>query len=203
MTAPDWLYELATRMAADEWLIGALPPDGRRESAVLLLFSAGPDGPDVLLIERAATLREHAGQPAFPGGRVDPDDAGPIDTALREAAEEVGLDPGGVEVVGQLPPLHIPVSGYAVVPVLAWWRAPTEVRPVDTAEVAAVLRVPLVELAEPVNRRHVRHPSGRVGPAFDVGGLLVWGFTAGVLDRVLELGGWSLPWEPGVALDPP
>lgn len=203
MTAPDWLRELARRMAADERLARSAPPDGRRESAVLLLFGPGASGPDVLLIERAATLREHAGQPAFPGGRVDPEDAGPIDTALREAAEEVGLDPAGVEVVGELPPLHIPVSGYAVVPVVAWWRRPTEVRAVDTAEVAAVLRVPLAELAEPANRRHVRHPSGRVGPAFDVRGLLVWGFTAGVLDRVLELGGWSRPWDPGATLDPP
>ncbi len=162
-----------------------------------MLFATGPEGPDVLLIERASTLRSHAGQPAFPGGALDPDDASPTAAALREATEEVGLDPDSVVIIAELPNLFIPVTGFVVTPVLAWWRSPHPVAPVDTAEVAGVFRVPVAELADPVNRQQVRHPSGWVGPAFAVHGLLVWGFTAGLIDRLLRLGGWEQPWIPG------
>ncbi|HEY0871641.1 MAG TPA: CoA pyrophosphatase, partial [Acidothermaceae bacterium] len=95
------------------------PEDGGRESAVLVLFGEGRDGPDVLLIERSGHSRQHAGQAAFPGGAVEPDDDGPASTALREAAEETGLDPTGVEVLEVLPALWLPPSGFLVVPVLA------------------------------------------------------------------------------------
>lgn len=176
------------------------PPTGGRHSAVLILFGEGVTGPDVLLIERAHTLRAHAGQPAFPGGALDPADGdpaadGPVNAALREATEEVGLDPGTVEVLGQLPALFLPPSGFVVHPVVGWWRAPHGVDVVDEAEVAAVARVPIAELVEPTNRLRVRHPSGWVGPAFEVRGLLVWGFTAGLLDRLLALAGWERPWD--------
>jgi 8-oxo-dGTP pyrophosphatase MutT (NUDIX family) len=173
-----------------------LPPEtGGRHSAVLVLFG---DGPDLLFIERAATLRSHAGQPAFPGGAQDPEDAGAVAAALREAQEEVGLDPASVEVLGTLPDLWLPPSGFVVTPVIAWWREPHAVQVVDEAEVAAVARVPIAELADPANRLRVTHPSGWIGPAFDVRGLLVWGFTAGLTDRLLALGGWELPWDPSV-----
>lgn len=170
------------------------PPDGRR-SAVLILFGEDADGPDVLLIERAEQMRAHAGQPAFPGGATDPGDDGPADTALREAVEEVGLDREGVRVLALLPELFLPPTGFVVCPVLAWWRRPTAVRVVDTAEVAKVERVPIAELVDPANRHLVRHPSGYVGPAFEVRGMVVWGFTGGLLDRVLEMGGWAVPWD--------
>ncbi len=179
------------------------PGVGGRLAAVLILLGAGPDGPDVLLIERAATLRSHAGQPAFPGGSIDPDDAGAVDAALREATEEVGLDPASVEVIAELPLAFIPVSGFTVTPVLAWWREPHAVAPVDAGEVAAVVRVPISTLADPARRVRVRHPAGYVGPAFEIDGLLVWGFTAGLLDRLLTLGGWERPWEPGELRDLP
>lgn len=206
---PDWLDALAAALphVRGEQLSRLLPPpDGpRRHAAVLVLFgeSLGA-GPDVLLIERAATLRSHAGQPAFPGGSVDPDDAGPVGAALREAAEEVGLDPASVEVLGALPELWLPPSGFAVTPVVAWWRAPHPVGPVDAGEVAAVARVPVSRLVDPDHRLRVRHPSGWTGPAFDTGDLLVWGFTAGLLDRLLALGGWERPWAAGPVreLDP-
>jgi 8-oxo-dGTP pyrophosphatase MutT (NUDIX family) len=168
-----------------------------------MLFAIGPAGPDVLLIERSSDLRSHAGQPAFPGGAVDPEDDGPVDAAMREAAEEVGLDPATVEIVAELPAIFIPVSGFVVTPVLAWWREPHAVRPVDEQEVAAVVRVPVAELADPANRQRVRHPSGFEGPAFAVRGLLIWGFTAGLLDRLLHLGGWERPWVPGRINDLP
>ena len=82
-----------------------------------------------------------------------------------------------------------------VTPVLAWWRDPSEVSPADVAEVAAVVRVPIADLADPHNRWRLTHPSGIIGPAFDVHGLLVWGFTAGLLDRLLALAGWERPWD--------
>ena len=202
---PGWLRALVEALPAvrPEQLSRFLPPPGGggRHSAVLVLFGESGSGePDVLLIERAATLRSHAGQPAFPGGALDPADGpadgdGPVRAALREAAEEVGLDAGTVEVLGVLPALWLPPSGFVVHPVVAWWRAPHPVRPVDLGEVAAVARVPVAELVDPANRLTVTHPSGFEGPAFEVGGMLVWGFTAGLLARLLELGGWARPWD--------
>jgi 8-oxo-dGTP pyrophosphatase MutT (NUDIX family) len=179
-----------------EHLSRFLPPrEGGRHSAVLVLFGEGPNGPDLLFIERAATLRSHAGQPAFPGGGIDAADAGPVAAALREAEEETGLDPAGVEVLTALPELWVPPSGNAVTPVLAGWREPSSVHAADAGEVASVARVPLAELTAPANRLVVRHPSGTTGPAFEVADMLVWGFTAFVLDRLLTLGGWEVEWD--------
>jgi 8-oxo-dGTP pyrophosphatase MutT (NUDIX family) len=174
------------------------PASGGRESAVLILFADGPDGtgdPDLLLIQRSAGLRLHAGQPAFPGGAIDAADSGPVAAALREAAEEVGVDPAGVDIVGTLPELFIARTGFRVVPVLAWWRQPCAVAPVDVAEVAAVERVSVSELADPAARLMVRGPGGFVSPAFRVRGMLIWGFTAVLVDRLLALGGWERPWD--------
>ena len=199
MTVPAWLQPLVDALPhvrTEDVTRFAPPPEGGRQSAVLVLFGEGPEGPDLLLIERAATLRSHAGQPAFPGGAVDPDDDGPVAAALREAAEEVGLRPDSVEVLGRLPALYIPPSGFVVHPVVGWWRDPHDVDVVDVAEVAAVARVPVSELVDPANRVSVTHPSGWVGPGFEVRDLLVWGFTAGLLDRILAVAGLERPWDP-------
>ncbi|MER7751132.1 CoA pyrophosphatase [Kitasatospora sp. NPDC097643] len=206
---PAWLEPVrdAAERVLPEQLSRFLPPvEGARTAAVLMLFGEGPDGPDVLLIERARSLRSHAGQPSFPGGALDPEDgdpdgSGPIAAALREAWEETGLDPAGVQVFAALPALYIPVSRFVVTPVLGWWRVESPVRPVDRGETGAVFRVSVAELADPANRVRLRHPSGHVGPAFAVAGRLVWGFTAGVIDRVLHHSGLELPWDPSRIVD--
>ena len=179
------------------------PPGGGRPAAVLILFGDGPGGPDLLLVQRSPFLRRHAGQPAFPGGAVDESDGGPVPAALREAAEEAGVDPAGVQVLAVLPELFIARSGFTVTPVLAWWRDPVPVAPGDPAEITAVARVPVADLADPANRLTARYPSGMAGPAFRVGGMLVWGFTAMIVDRLLAIGGWERPWDRGSAEDLP
>ena len=131
-----------------------------------MLFGETEDGPDVLIVQRSPWLRRHAGQPAFPGGAVEAADHGPVGAALREAAEEAGVDPAGVEVLAVLPELYISRSGFSVIPVLAWWRRPVPVTVAADGEVTAAVRVPLADLADPANRLRVRHPSGSAGPAF-------------------------------------
>ncbi|MGB8651698.1 MAG: CoA pyrophosphatase [Mycobacteriales bacterium] len=195
---PAWLQPLVDALPTvrGEHFTRFLPPkEGGRDSAVLVLFGEGTEGPDLLLIERAATLRSHAGQPAFPGGAHDPEDDGPVAAALREAHEEVGLRPESVEVLGVLPALFLPPSGFVVHPVVGWWRDPHEVDAVDAGEVAAVARVPLAELVDPENRFRVTHSSGLIGPAFEVRGMVVWGFTAGLIAGILSLAGWERPWD--------
>ncbi|HVX45136.1 MAG TPA: CoA pyrophosphatase [Mycobacteriales bacterium] len=184
---PDWLHQLA-RHLADPPAAPAAPAG--RAAAVLLLFG---DGPDLLLIERSRQLRAHPGQPALPGGAIEPQDDGPVVAALREAAEEVGVESDRVRILGTLPPRRISVSGYAVTPVIGYWPEPNPVRVVDPAEVAAVRRVPLAEFLDPKRRYQARHPAGGSGPAFSLDGLLVWGFTAWLIDRVLALAGWAEP----------
>jgi hypothetical protein len=100
-----------------------------------------------------------------------------------------------------LPELFIPPSGFRVTPVLAHWRDPVAVAPVDPAETATVVRVPVAELADPGHRFLVRHPSGWVGPAFEVAGMVVWGFTGGLVDSLLRMGGWERPWSGGPTRD--
>ena len=200
--APPWLIRLADAAGTlDVPPLLAPPATGGRPSAVLVLFGDGPDGPDLLFIQRSDELRLHAGQPAFPGGAIDAGDGGPVGAALREAAEEVGLDLAGVDVVGTLPEVFIERTGFRVVPVLAWWRKPSAVAPVDAGEVAAVERVSVAELADPAIRLMLRMPSGRSSPAFRVRGLLIWGFTAALVDRLLVLGGWEKPWDVSIVAD--
>ena len=202
---PDWLEPVrrgAAEITAQE-LTTFVPPAGARtrQGAVLLLFSEGPDGPDLLLTERAHDMRSHPGQVSFPGGSVDPADGSPEVTALREAREETGLDPSGVSVFATLPELWLPPSNFAVTPVLAWWHTVSEVRAVDPREVHAVYRVPIGDLLDPEHRVSVRHPSGWVGPAFLIGDrkdLVLWGFTAGIISRLFDFLGWTRPWDPTV-----
>lgn len=173
-----------------------------RQAAVLILLATdGPDGPDVLLQQRAGTMRTHAGEVAFPGGGREAVDDGPVATAVREAVEETGLDPAGVDALAVLPRLHIPPSRFDVTGVLAHWRTPSAVRAVDARESTRVMRVPLRTLADPAHRVTGRGPSGWEGPAFALPDAVVWGFTGEVLSGLLRLGGWERPWDEDRTID--
>lgn len=211
------LADLAARERPGFAGFAALPSSARaRPAAVLILFGV-LDGRasdhaaqaravsrdlDVLLLSRAATLRSHAGQVAFPGGRVDPGDDGPVGAALREAREETGLDPAGVEVLGTLENVPLAFSQHVVTPVLGWWRHPSPVRVVDEAESSDVFRAPVADLLDPANRGSTvirRDGQEWRGPGFLVPGdgdeHLVWGFTGMVLDGLFDRLGWTEPWD--------
>jgi 8-oxo-dGTP pyrophosphatase MutT (NUDIX family) len=195
---PQWLrplVEASARLPVSALTRVPTPGAGGRPAAVLILFGEGPQGPDVLLLRRSDGLPSHPGQVAFPGGAVDDSDADAVAAALREAREEVGLDPSGVRPVALLPELFIPPSGFLVTPVLGHWETPSPVSAVDPGETAAVARVPIAMLTDPANRFSVRHPSGWVGPAFGLPGMLVWGFTGGLLATLLAIAGWAQPWD--------
>ena len=148
-----------------------------------------------MLTERSHALRSHAAQVVFPGGHVDSGES-TTQAALRESAEEVGLDPGSVDVVGALPGVYLTPQRTALVPVLGWWREPHPIRAVDAAEVARVLVPSVTELADPAHRFTATAPGGYRGPGFTVGDLVVWGVTASLLDVVLDVTGLARPWDP-------
>jgi 8-oxo-dGTP pyrophosphatase MutT (NUDIX family) len=177
-----------------------------RQAAVLVLFSGSPEpdrnaagglpaDADVLLTQRASTMRQHRGQVAFPGGEVETGDTGPIDTALREACEETGLEREGVEPLAVLPKLFVPASRFDVTPVVAYWRTPREVAVVNQTETERVARVPLAEMLDPANRFLVRGSLGYQSPAFQVDGMLVWGLTGGILAGLFKAAGWERDWD--------
>ena len=178
-----------------------------REAAVLVLFSGPETGPpdgglpddaDLLLTVRASTLRHHAGQAAFPGGASDPTDDGPVATALREAHEETGIDVSRLHPLVTMERTFIAPSQFHVVPVLAYSPDPGPVAVVDETETAIVSRVPVRAFINPANRLMVyRGDLGRrwAGPAFLLNQMLVWGFTGQVISAVLDVAGWTKPWD--------
>lgn len=197
---PAWMARAvaAAQTAPGEWFDRFAPPaEHDRQSAVLMLFGPSDNGEQVVLTERAADMRSHPGQVSFPGGRLEGGDTGPIDAALREAAEEVGLEPEGVDVVATLPSLYLRPSENAVTPVLAYWPRPHPLTEVDPAEVARVDLLAVDDLLDPRHRFmavHPRMPDVRM-PGFDVDGLFIWGFTAMLLSTLFDLGGLTRDWD--------
>jgi 8-oxo-dGTP pyrophosphatase MutT (NUDIX family) len=196
------LSEVAPSLTAQDFRWQPLPLTQEREAAVLVLFADRAGSGEVVLIERPSHMRSHAGQPAFPGGAVDTGES-PTQAALREAHEEVGLDPESVRVITELPQLWLPPSRFKVTPVLAWWEQPHELKAMSSHEVGAVHSVSISELADPANRVRVRTRSGFLGPAFKVRNMLVWGFTGGVLAQLMDIAGWSVPWNESVVIERP
>ncbi len=181
---PSGVRLLATRLAPLDQRWPPAPSagqrlPGRRQSAVLALLTAADD-PDLVLTERAATLRHHAGQISFPGGGREPTDDSPAATALREAREEIGLGSERVHLLGQLRPRDALVSANRVVPVVGLWPDDGTVGVRDPHEVESVLRWSLADLADPSHRLSVRHPGGGTGPAWRIGGLVM-------CDRVIDV----------------
>lgn len=152
-----------------------------RQAAVLALLSDSPQGPTVILLQRSSTLRDHPGEVAFPGGSREPTDRDPAATALREAEEEIGFDPDGADPLITLPRLLIRASGFDVTAVIAHWREPIPVRPVNAAETRRVIPIALSELSNTA-RWHNYQKGQWSGPStFLDPSTRLWGYTAELL----------------------
>lgn len=201
MSKPSWFLDFETQLAnstREQFSNFVVPQHYERSAAVLILFGPHQDDADILIIERAAHLVDHPGQPAFPGGHVEEHDKDLFATALREAQEEIGLDPTSVRIVAALPQLWLPPSQVAVTPIVAWWEQPHELTAVDTNEVANVHRIPIRHLIDPQNRISVKARSGYIGPAFKVNEMVVWGFTGGLVSALIDIAGLTQEWDKSI-----
>ena len=163
------------------WKPGFAPDQAKPAAALLLVYQTGGRAV-ILLTKRASALPNHAGQVSLPGGAVD---AGETmeEAALREAEEEVGLDRAGVQVIGRLTPLHIPVSGFVLHPVVGVAGVRPDMRP-EPGEVDRIIEAPVEALLDPARHHRVNRRIGAYEfemPYFDLDGEQVWGATAMVL----------------------
>lgn len=157
-------------------------------AAVLVPLVDRADGLSVLLTQRSAHLKNHAGQISFPGGRVEPDDTDPFATALRETEEEIGLSRRHIELAGYMHP-HLIMSGFRVTPVVGFVRPDFELR-LNPREVDSTFEVPLAHVLDPANHRARERPLGDFKlQVYDIpyGPHHIWGATAGMLMALYHL----------------
>jgi len=169
-------------LAGDEGALGTPRSGEPTPAAVLVGLVDRAGGLALLLTQRTDHLRDHAGQICFPGGRIETADADVTAAALREAEEEIGLDPGRVGVLGVLPPYQT-ITGFRIHPVVGWVSLPFELRP-DPYEVADVFEVPLHFVLDPENHRRQSYRRGSLTRGYYVlpyQGRFIWGATAGIL----------------------
>lgn len=160
---------------------------GLRDAAVLIPVVDHADGASVILTQRTQALRNHSGQIAFPGGRIDPEDASPEAAALREADEEIGLLPDAVDVVGRMPD-YSTGSGYRIAPVLGIVQPGFDLR-INPGEVDAAFEVPLAFLMDPANHRResrLWQEKERFYYTMPFGERFIWGVTAGIIRTLYE-----------------
>jgi 8-oxo-dGTP pyrophosphatase MutT (NUDIX family) len=161
--------------------------EGARDASVLIPIVSSPE-PTLIFTIRTDTLPSHKGQISFPGGSTDPTDRSPIETALRETQEEIGLDPAGVEVLGQLDAFPTFVSGFVVTPVVGWLE-PVPVLEPNPAEVAAILHVPVAELNDEIRSEAGFSHLDKTYPteAWVWRDNVIWGVTARIVRSFLSL----------------
>ena len=160
-----------------------------RKAAVLLGLFDQEGEPTILFIRRSSTLRAHSGEIAFPGGGVDQTDSSPIMAALREAQEEIGLDPARVEVLGVLQPVFTVVSNYLVIPVVAFLPRGLGTLQLQESEVTEIILAPLHDLTNPDifhTEEWMRVGRTRTVYFYDYGSYRIWGVTARILNELLE-----------------
>ena len=160
-----------------------------RKAAVLLGLFEQEGEPTILFIRRSSTLRAHSGEIAFPGGGVDQTDSSPIMAALREAQEEIGLDPARVEVLGVLQPVFTVVSNYLVIPVVAFLPRGLGTLQLQESEVTEIILAPLHDLTNPDifhTEEWMRVGRTRTVYFYDYGSYRIWGVTARILNELLE-----------------
>ncbi|PID51060.1 MAG: coenzyme A pyrophosphatase [Propionibacteriales bacterium] len=172
------------------WPVRSAPADV--SAAVLVLLSKTPD---IVFLRKTAHLEHHAGQVAFPGGMRERSDSAIDATAVREAHEEVGIDPDEIRVLGLLPKSRRTITGTRVAVVVAGWSGEPKLRCADEFEVAEVFRVPIAQLAAKNNRVTALVHGEPVGPGFLVAGHFIWGFTGQIVAELLQLTGWAEPWN--------
>jgi 8-oxo-dGTP pyrophosphatase MutT (NUDIX family) len=159
---------------------------GSTEAAVLVPLVGEAEDPEIVFTERRDDLRRHAGEISFPGGLRDSPEEELLATALREAHEEIGLEPGDVELVGALPPIGTFVTSYKVSPFVGVIPEASRLEP-NPAEVAAVLRFRVSALRSAfAMRRLVRRGIPIRTPTYEVADHLIWGATARILGDLLE-----------------
>ncbi|MEL6963477.1 MAG: CoA pyrophosphatase [Pseudomonadota bacterium] len=160
----------------------AAPASPRLPAAVLIGLVDRMDGPTVLLTKRTDHLKDHAGQICFPGGRIEPKDATIEAAALREAEEEIGLDPKKVDLIQRLAPYDT-TTGFRIHPVVGWIEPPFDITP-DDFEVAEIFELPLSFILDPANHQrqsHIRNNQRRSYYVLPYQGRFIWGATAGML----------------------